>query len=325
MPAIPVVDLSLLDGTTADRERLARTVDRACREVGFFCLTGHGIEPVRLAVLDALARRFFALPDEDKAEIAMTRGGRAWRGWFPLGGEITSGRPDQKSGLYFGAELSADHPRVRAGVPLHGQNLFPSVLPELREAVLGWMAAMTALGHRVMRVIASALGLPETWFERRLTADPTVLFRIFHYPAGAPAGTWGVGEHTDYGLLTILAQDDRGGLQVRSRDEWIDVPPDPELFVCNLGDMLDRMTLGRYRSTPHRVRNTADRDRLSFPFFFDPGWDATVDPIPFPGAPPDDDADRRWDGTSLRSLTGTYGDYLLGKVSKVFPDLAAEI
>ena len=91
---------------------------------------------------------------------------------------------------------------------------------------------------------------------------------------------WGVREHTDYGLLTILLQDDTGGLQVRSPTGWIDVPPDPDAFVCNIGDMLERMTAGRYRSTPHRVRNTTRRSRLSFPFFFDPGWDAVVRPVP---------------------------------------------
>ena len=173
----------------------------------------------------------------------MARAGRAWRGWFPLGGELTSGRPDQKEGLYFGEELPPDDPRVRAGRPLHGPNLFPAGVPDLGPAVLGWMSAMTALGHLLLRGIALGLGLEQDWFERDLTREPTVLFRIFHYPPTEDEG-WGVGEHTDYGLLTILAQDDRGGLQVRGRDGWIDVPPAPGVLVCNIGDMLDRMTGG---------------------------------------------------------------------------------
>src|SRR5207245_1895511 len=121
------------------------------------------------------------------------------------------------------------------------------------------------------------------------TSDPTILFRIFHYPAtanaspGGDAGSWGVREHTDYGLLTILLQDDTGGLQVRSRSGWVDVPPSTDAFVCNLGDMLERMTGGDYLSTPHRVRNMSDRGRLSFPFFFDPAWDAVVRPVPAVG------------------------------------------
>jgi isopenicillin N synthase-like dioxygenase len=115
-------------------------------------------------------------------------------------------------------------------------------------------------------------------------------------------------------------QDDAGGLQLKSRDGWIDAPPTPGSFVCNLGDMLDRMTGGLYRSTPHRVRNAARRDRLSFPFFFDPNWNAEVAPIPGCRAERDD-RDERWDRASVHAFRGTYGDYLLGKVSKVFPEL----
>src|SRR6185369_9751420 len=103
----------------------------------------------------------------------------AWRGWFPLGGELTSGVPDAKEGLYFGAEEPAD------GRRLHGPNLFPARPAALRPAVLAWIDAMTALGHRVMRLVAAGLGLEADWFDTHLTADPTVLFCIFHYPPAA--------------------------------------------------------------------------------------------------------------------------------------------
>ncbi len=128
-----------------------------------------------------------------------------------------------------------------------------------------------------------------------------MLFRIFRYPPGLDEG-WGVGEHTDYGLLTILATDRNGGLQVHAPGGWLDVPPDPGVFVVNLGDMLDRMTEGRYRSTPHRVRNTSGDERLSFPCFIDPSWDAVCPVLPLAGSPPADDADRRWDGTQRPRL-----------------------
>ena len=136
-----------------------------------------------------------------------------------------------------------------------------------------------------------------------MTADPTVLFRIFRYPPGMPEG-WGVAEHTDYGLLTILATDDRDGLQVRGPDGWLDVPADPGIFVVNLGDMLERMTQGRYRSTPHRVRNRGDGERLSFPCFIDPSWDAVCPVLPLDGRPPAEDPRRRWDGADVRGGTG---------------------
>jgi isopenicillin N synthase-like dioxygenase len=171
-----------------------------------------------------------------------------------------------------------------------------------------------------------ALGLDAWWFDRHLTADPLVLFRIFHYPpAAADDPRWGVGEHTDYGLITILGQDASGGLEVRGRDGWISVPPRPDAFVINLGDMLERMTVGGYRSTPHRVRNISGRDRLTFPLFVDPSWDADVLPIPSSLASPADAATDRWDGQSVHEWSGTYGDYLLTKVGRVFPDLGDEV
>jgi len=256
----------------------------------------------------------------------MALGGRAWRGYFRVGDELTSGQPDQKEGLYFGAELPADDPRVRAGTPLHGPNLFPAEPAGLRDAVLAYMAALTGLGHRLVAGLALSLGLEESYFAERCTGEPLTLFRVFNYPPPAGPGLWGVGEHTDYGLLTILLQDDAGGLEVKSRSRWVPAPPVPGSFVCNIGDMLDRMTGGLYRSTPHRVRNPAPRDRLSFPFFFDPNFFARVRPIDLPGrGPPPDDRDERWDGASVHAFEGTYGDYLLGKVGKVFPQLRAAV
>jgi len=132
-----------------------------------------------------------------------------------------------------------------------------------------------------------------------------------------------VGEHTDYGLVTLLAQDDSGGLQVATPDGWIDAPPIPGTLVCNIGDMLDRLTGGWYKSTPHRVRNLSGHGRLSFPFFLDPGFAAEVPPLPDRAAA-DDGGGRRWDGQDLRAFSGSYGDYLLGKVSKVFPQLSRD-
>ncbi|WP_440071983.1 isopenicillin N synthase family dioxygenase [Streptosporangium sp. OZ121] len=321
---LPVIDVSALvrGGSQAERERVAREIERACRDTGFFYVSGHGVPPSLLDRLDTAARRFFSLPPEVKAEISMERGGRAWRGFFPVGGELTSGRPDLKEGVYFGTELPEDDPRAR--LPLHGRNLFPARVPELGEAVLEYLDRLTDLGQSVMRGVALSLGLAEDYFATGYTADPTVLFRIFHYPPAPPASDgWGVGEHTDYGLLTLLAQDHNGGLQVHAGRGWIEAPPIPGTFVCNIGDMLDRLTGGFYRSTPHRVRNVSGNERLSFPFFFDPAWDAEVPPLPSREAAGGGRA--RWDGQDLRAFTGTYGEYLLAKVSKVFPRLREDV
>jgi isopenicillin N synthase-like dioxygenase len=288
---LPVIDLARPAASVSD------DVDAACRRVGFFGIVGHGVDPALLDRLEQEARRFFALPDDTKSEIAMHRAGAAWRGWFPVGGELTDGRPDAKEGIYFGADHGPDHPGVVAGTPLHGRNQYPADPAGLAGAVDDWMAAMRPVAEAVLRAVATGLGLAADWFETHLTADPTVLFRIFHYPPRS-AG-WGVAEHTDYGLVTLLAQDDAGGLEVRQVDgSWTTIAPERGMLVCNLGDMLERFSGGVYRSTPHRVRNPSDRGRLSFPYFFDPSWDA-----PVPG------------------LDVTYGDHLTAKVSRVFPEL----
>ena len=319
--SLPLIDVSALLGRGGDMTRCANEIDRACRESGFFRMTGHGVSAELFSRMDELAREFFFLPESQKALVAMPLAGSAWRGWFPVGGELTSGVPDRKEGLYVGEESPL------SGVPLHGPNLFPDFVPDLGPTVLEWFAQMRELGMALMRGVAMGLGMDSLWFENTIAKDPTCLFRIFHYPptTGA-AGEWGVAEHTDYGLLTILAQDDCGGLQVRMPNGlWIDVPAEPNVFVVNLGDMLDRLTEGRYRSTPHRVRNVSGRERLSFPFFMDPSWDAQVTALPLAGSPVADDAARRWDGTSVQAWTGNYGEYLTAKVSRVFPDLFSSL
>ncbi len=294
-------------------------IDQACRTFGFFAIRNHDVDDeLRRDVLRA-AIDFFGRSDDEKQHVALVHGGSAWRGWFPLGGELTSGVADLKEGYYFGRELPVD------GRPMHGPNIWPTEPASLRPLVLEWMATMEPLAQTVLSLMAEGLGLDSTFFRNDLTADPTPLFRIFRYPPHPPDGIdrWGVAEHSDYGLLTLLAHDGTAGLQVRVGEAWIDAPHDPKLIICNLGDMLDRLTAGRYRSTPHRARNRSGADRYSLPFFLDPGWEAVIETIDLDDdwtAPVD--ADRRWDRANLRDLSGTYGDWLTAKVSRVFPQLA---
>lgn len=330
--SLPVIDISALvsDQGPLALQAVADHIRDACRAHGFFYIAGHGIDPALIRELDTLSRRFFALDEAEKMRWRMALAGRAWRGYFPPGGELTSGRPDWKEGLYLGTELPADHPLVLAGTPVHGGNLFPDI-PGFRDTILQYMRAVTALGHALMRGIALSLALPANYFADRYTADPLILFRIFNYPSQpSPADMdvqWGVGEHTDYGLLTILLQDKIGGLQVKTPGGWIDAVPVPDTFICNIGDMLDRMTGGWYRSTAHRVmRNTSGRDRLSFPLFFDPNYFAQVHRIEgLPAVPDPDDSASRWDKANVHAFNGIYGDYLLDKVSKVFPQLKQDV
>jgi isopenicillin N synthase-like dioxygenase len=346
--AIPILDLAPLFASPRDPEAissLCTSLHHACRTFGFFYVINHGVSSQLQDSLEAAAKRFFSLPESSKLEISMSRGGRAWRGYFPVGDELTSGKPDLKEGLYFGSELSPDDPRCLAAIPMHGQNLFPSQIPELRPLVLEYQQEMEKLGHTIMKAIAMSLGLNEEFFESECLIDPVRLFRIFNYPPSNDPTKFGVGEHTDYGKITILKQSIHGGLEVRTPEgEWLSAPPVENSFVCNLGDMLQAVTDGLYLSTPHRVRNLYSHgaDRLSFPFFFDPSWNWQVKALPIPehiknqkaasggsAASKEEfiakDSKQRWDGTSPQLFQGTYGEYLLMKVGKAFPSLKEDV
>jgi isopenicillin N synthase-like dioxygenase len=327
--SLPIIDINPLTTGESDLRSVGDQIQSACRASGFFYITGHGVSRDLQEKLEAFSSEFFSRPIDEKMKIRMELAGPAWRGYFPVGGELTSGVPDLKEGIYFGEELRDDDPRVKAGLPLHGQNLFPDDMPEFRGAVLEYLDAMKDLGHAIMRGISVSLHLDAETIYETYTADPLTLFRIFHYP---PAGQstvqdqWGVGEHTDYGLLTILKQDDNGGLQVKSRTGWIPAPPVRDTFVCNIGDMLERLTQGYYRSTAHRVRNETGQGRLSFPYFFDPGFPSPIPPLDLRHLElPANREYQRWDLASVHDFEGTYGDYILAKVGKVFPELKRSV
>lgn len=320
---IPIIDISLLE---VNPSQLAENIYAVCKEHGFFYISNHGISLELQAQLMKLSQDFFDLPLSEKMKIDMSKGGKAWRGYFPVNGELTSGKPDLKEGIYFGQELSANHPLVQSNTAMHGANLFLDHPSLFKETVLEYIHQVTQLGHKILEGIALSLGLKSDHFYQKYTQDPLILFRIFHYPAQDIAQSqWGVGEHTDYGLLTILLQDEVGGLQVKSRGQWIDAAPIPNTFICNIGDMLDRMTGGLYRSTPHRVLNQSGKSRFSFPLFFDPGFHAQVHKIENIESPEIDDSSERWDKTNVHELSGTYGEYILGKVGKVFPNLLKDV
>src|SRR5215475_15820564 len=168
---IPVIDIGALVSGTEGRYQVTADIGQACREYGFCYIVEHGVSEHLQHRLEELSRNFFAQDIEAKLQISMSRGGRAWRGYFPVGGELTSGKPDLKEGIYFGAELGADHPLVQLGTPLHGPNLFPPNIPQFRETVLDYMTAMTRLGQSLAAGISLSLGLDESYFADHYTAD----------------------------------------------------------------------------------------------------------------------------------------------------------
>jgi isopenicillin N synthase-like dioxygenase len=294
MPAIPVIDVSgLASSTLPVRSQVAAELGRACREIGFFYVTQHGIPQATRDAMFEASRVFFALPSAVKEECSIKRSPHN-RGYVAMEGERLnekSAQSDFKEAFNVGLELAADDPEVMAGKPFRGANLWPEI-PGWRQTVLAYYDACWNLGRRIHHGFALDLGIAEDFFEDKLDA-PLATLRMLHYPPQPPsqnrAPDSGAGTHTDYGNLTILATDGVAGLQVRARSgDWLDAPHIPEAFVCNIGDCLMRWTNDVYISTPHRV-SIPVKDRYSVAFFLDPNPDARVEVLGSciaPGAAP---------------------------------------
>ena len=290
--SIPVVDLSGTEqASAAARRRAASEIHRACRETGFFYVSNHGVAQRLIDDEFAQVRRLFDLPLEEKMSMWMKRSPSA-AGYEPIGEQILDSQdlsqqaapPDLKESFYVGEEVPDDHPYVVAGYRGYGKNEWPKNLPGFREQMLGYGSAMRLLGNRILELIAISLDLPDRWFAPFYERAGAKL-RMIKYPPqpdNAAFNQLGAGAHTDWGGITILAQDDIGGLQVRNvAGEWIEARPLPGTFVVNLGDLMARWTNGIYNSTLHRVRNNASgRDRYSVPCFYSPDPRAVIEPIP---------------------------------------------
>jgi isopenicillin N synthase-like dioxygenase len=281
---VPIIDLTpLWSGGDAGLRQIAADIGRACREIGFFYISRHGIDEGAIAGLFAASRRFFELPIEIKQRVSI-KNALSNYGYVAIGDEqLDPERPgDAKEAFNIGRDLAADDPDILAGKPFHAVNQWPD-LPHFRSTLVGYFVAMQRLSEQLHRAFAIDLGLTDGFFEPYIDA-PLATLRVLHYPPHPAAfddRLYGAAPHTDYGNLTILAQDDAGGLQVRHRDgRWIDAPPVPGTFVCNIGDCLMRWSNDVYLSTPHRVVNRSGRDRYSAAFFFDPNADAPVECLP---------------------------------------------
>jgi isopenicillin N synthase-like dioxygenase len=297
--SLPVIDLSL------DLEASARAIGRACEDVGFFYVEGHGVPEALVERVFAESRRFHALPLEEKQKIAINS---FHRGYIPLASyRLTDDlKPNLSESLVLMHELPEDDPGRLAGKPLQGPNRWPP-LDGFREAMLEYVSEMEALGRKILSGFALALDLPRDRFELPF-AKPTTFLRLLRYPPQPPdteSNQFGSAPHTDYGAITILAQDDSGGLHVRRRSgEWVHATPLPGAFVVNVGDVMARWTNDRFVSTPHRVLNLSGKERYSVPFFFDPSMDTLVECLPT----------WRGDERPPKYAPVAYGEYLLSRL-----------
>jgi len=307
--SIPVIDMgSLAGGDGSDIAAVGQALLQAARSVGFFYVRNHGVPQPLIEHAYALSRRFFALLDEAKQRVRINA---IHRGFLAIGGArmYETARVDLKESFIWGPELGPDDPDVAAGKPLMGANQWPAELPELAPGLMDYSGAVMACARSLLRGFAVSLGLEADFFRERF-AKPLARCSLIYYPpqpSDSGSDQFGVAPHTDYGGLTLLNQDDTGGLQVRARSgDWVTAVPIPGTFVVNVGDLMARWTNDRFVSTPHRVVNSSGRARYSIGVFFDPAFDTVIDP-----------RDLRPHGAALYPPV-TCGEYIVSRFNKAF-------
>lgn len=284
--SIPLIDLQgSYSPSLGDRKAVAWEIHKACRDTGFFYVKNSSVTPKSMAAHLDLARQFFALPLEEKRKVDVSLSS-CTRGWEGMAAQVLDegSPPDLKEGFLVGADLDADHPFVKQDVPNTGRNQWPAQPEGFRTHFNSYLDETLVLGKHLMSLLALSLELPENYFAPGLD-EPLYTSRLLHYPPhpiDAAANQLGAGAHTDWGTLTMLLQDDIGGLEVQNADgDWIKAPYIPDTLIINLGEMVPVLTNGLYHSNMHRVLNNhSGRDRYSAPTFYDPHYFYEVKCVP---------------------------------------------
>ncbi|MEM6381801.1 MAG: 2-oxoglutarate and iron-dependent oxygenase domain-containing protein [Pseudomonadota bacterium] len=281
MTIIPVLDYSQF--TSGDRSAFVNAWGEAARGPGFVVIKNHGVPSDLIEAMFTRADAFFGQPVKEKNKVSIDKSPHN-RGYAGTGSESLdekSGVMDQKEAYNMGLDLAPSDPRVLAGEPYRGVNMWPNV-PGFADTFKAYFNAVTELGQNLHRAIALDLGLAEDFFAGHFDASMSTLRVLRYPPANNPSpGEIGAGAHTDYGSITLLMTDGVPGLQVKPRDndDWIDVPHVDGAFVVNIGDLLMRWTNDVYVSNPHRVQRPL-KERRSIAYFMDPNPDSLVEKLP---------------------------------------------
>ena len=276
---VPVIDVGpLRDGS--DPGAVGASLARAASEVGFLYIRNHGVNAATIESARRAGFELFRLPPAAKHGA---RTNRFHHGWLGPGSTkmYDDALPDLKESFNWGLEIEAG---PEGPNPLAGPNVWPDAAPGLRPGVQPWFDAASACAEDLLRGFALGAGLdPEHFIRHR--DQPLSRGSLQYYPPhprDTSGDRFGVAPHTDFGMLTVLAQDDVGGLEIqRLGGEWVAVPPLPGTLVVNVGDLLERWSNRRYHSTVHRVINRSGRERLSLVLAYDPNFETPVDPRAF--------------------------------------------
>ena len=275
---IPVIDLTdSYSGDLEKRKRVAREIHKTCCDTGFFYVSNHTVPQKMMDAHLTLATEFFKLPTEEKQALDSANEGST-RGYEAMVVPVLNEGlpPDLKEGFMSSVDTDEDHIYTKLNVPVTGRNQWPASIPEFQTKYEAYVNQVLKLGRHLAQMLALSLELPENYFDECLK-EPLHYSRILRYPPhpkDAAPNQLSAGTHTDWGLLTILLQDNNAGLEVQNTDgEWISAPPIPGTYIINLGEMVRVITNGLYKATPHRVlNNISGNTRYSAPVFFDPEY-----------------------------------------------------
>ena len=275
---IPIIDIGPLR-SGQDIEGVGRQLLEASQSVGFFYVSNHGVPEAVIDTARAAARRFFACPVERKNEVCVNV---SHRGFLAVGQAkmYDNARVDLKESFVWGLELDPDHPLFGSN-PFLVANQWPACDPQLKDEVYPYLEHCNDCGKDLFKAFAVALGLPPDSFVQHFDAPISRASVVYYPPQPSDMGAtqFGVAPHTDFGCLTILCQDDVGGLQVEtSQGGWVTAHPIEGALVVNIGDLLQRWSNDKLRSTPHRVVNTSNRERYSLVAAVDPNFETMIDP-----------------------------------------------
>ncbi len=278
---IPLIDVGgLYSHDPADRARVAARIGAACDGIGFFYAVNHAVPLATIEAAFEHASAFFAQPVEERLKVRADRNNRGYR---EMGDTVhRSGMVFARDSFDLGFPVAADDPEVLAGTPLYAENRWPA-LPGFRDALSAYYDGTFQVGLKILEGFAIYLGEQPDFFSRHFT-KPVADMVINHYYGRSLALSVGGSEtaaaaHTDHGIVTILWQDESGGLEILDRDgTWIAAPPVRGSYVVNVGELMKRWTNGRFRATVHRVIHTREADRLSMPLFCNPNFRTEVDP-----------------------------------------------
>ena len=280
---IPIIDIAPLVMPDRNTKLIRETGDEireACRSVGFFYIKNHQIPQSHIDSLISLVHAFFNLSLEEKMKIHISKSD-IYRGYTPLGKELTNDKYDWHECVDFGLDLESNDSDINNGKNLVGPNQWPEDQHNFKKALENHWKLMIVLGRRITQGLSISLGLPKNYFSSFINKSHSYM-RVSNYPPleNKKNIDHGIGSHIDYGFLTILLQDNISGLEIKnSNNEWFSAPIIPDTFLINIGHMIQRWTNDYYRATIHRVVSPKDKARCSIPFFFEPNFDTVVEPL----------------------------------------------